>query len=229
MALYVLGDMHLSIGTPDKSMEVFSGWEDYHKLLEKNWLKIVKDEDTVVLAGDTSWAMKIENAEADFGFINKLTGRKIILKGNHDYWWTSMKKMNDFFIKNSFNTLNILHNNHYNYDSYGICGTRGWVNMGEEVADEKIMAREVQRLEESIKSALREELIPIVFLHYPPIYGNSYNYDILEVMYKYKINRCYYGHIHGLGHKKAIIGERDGIKFELISSDFLRFAPKRVL
>lgn len=229
MALYVLGDMHLSIGTPDKSMDIFSGWDDYHQLLKQNWLDNVKEEDTVVLAGDTSWAMKLEDTYADFDFVNRLPGRKIILKGNHDYWWTSMKKMNDFFARNNFTTLNILHNNHYKYDEYGICGTRGWVNIGEETANAKIMAREVQRLEESIKSALRVELIPIVFLHYPPIYGNSYNYDILEVMYKYKINRCYYGHIHGLGYKNAIIGERDGIIFELISSDFLRFAPKKVL
>lgn len=229
MALYVLGDMHLSIGTPDKPMDIFGGWENYLQLLEENWLNTVKDEDTVVLAGDTSWAMKIENAEADFDFINKLTGRKIILKGNHDYWWTSMKKMEDFFTKNSFTTLNILHNNHYSYGEYGICGTRGWVNMGDETADAKILAREVQRLEKSIKSAINEDLIPIVFLHYPPIYGNNYNYDILEVMYKYKISKCYYGHIHGLGCKNAIIGERDGINFDLISSDFLRFAPKRVL
>ncbi|NLK70470.1 MAG: serine/threonine protein phosphatase, partial [Clostridiales bacterium] len=127
MALYVLGDMHLSIGTPDKSMDIFSGWDDYHQLLKQNWLDNVKEEDTVVLAGDTSWAMKLEDTYADFDFVNRLPGRKIILKGNHDYWWTSMKKMNDFFARNNFTTLNILHNNHYKYDEYGICGTRGWV------------------------------------------------------------------------------------------------------
>lgn len=230
MRLYTLGDLHLSIGAPEKAMDIFRGWENHLPLLEANWKRVVEPEDTVVIAGDSSWAMDLPQSLPDFSFIQSLPGQKILLKGNHDYWWTSLKKMEDFFATNGLDTLHILHNNHYAFGEYGICGTRGWVNMGnEEPANAKVLAREVQRLEVSIRSAINAGLTPIVFLHYPPVYGNVCNYDILDVLYRYEIKRCYYGHIHGHSHKNAITGERDGILFRMISSDYLQFYPELVL
>ncbi len=227
MALYTIGDLHLSLQA-EKSMDVFEGWGNYVEKIKYNWEKIITDNDTIVLAGDISWAMSIEQAESDFKFINDLPGTKIIIKGNHDYWWTTKTKMDKYFECKSLSTLNILHNNHYKYDKYGICGTRGWINETSEPADAKVLAREAQRLEMSIKSALDSNLYPIVFLHYPPIYAGNYNYDILEVLYKYNIKQCYYGHIHGRGAKYAINGNRDEIDFALIASDYLQFCPKKI-
>ncbi len=227
MALFAIADLHLSLSV-NKPMDIFSGWDNYVERLSENWTKIVSDEDTVVLPGDISWGIDLNEAKADFGFINGLKGTKIILKGNHDYWWSTMSKLNSFLKENRFDTIKILHNNHYRYEEYGICGTRGWINETDIPADAKVLAREAGRLETSIQSALAEDLEPIVFLHYPPIYGDEYNYDILDVMYKYNIKKCYYGHLHGKAHKYAICGERDGIDFRLISGDFVQFCPIRI-
>lgn len=231
MSLYVIGDLHLCFGVPDKTMKIFHGWDNYQELIEKNWSDLVKPQDTVVLAGDISWGMSLEQAKPDFKFIDRLPGAKIIIKGNHDYWWTTKKKMEDFMRSEGFETISILHNNHFKYgDSYAICGTRGWVNMPGEAQDSKVMLREVQRLETSIKSAIENNLEPIVFMHYPPIFANNFNYDILEVLYRYKIKKCYYGHIHGRsGHNLCVQGTYDDIDFHLISGDYLQFFPEKVM
>ena len=228
MALYTIADLHLSLSV-NKPMDIFGGWDNYVERLNINWNNTVSDKDIVVVPGDISWGMNFDEIKSDFNFINKLNGQKILLKGNHDYWWTSLLKMNKFLVDNDFTTIKILHNNHYRYDNYGICGSRGWINETSNPADAKVLSREAQRLEMSVKSAVDDGLIPIVFLHYPPIYGNEYNYDILDVLYKYKIKKCYYGHIHGYGHKNALCGIRDDIDFQLISSDFVQFVPKLVL
>lgn len=229
MALFAIGDLHLAISVKSKSMDIFGGWENYLELLEKNWKTYVSDEDTVVLAGDISWAMKLSNAFEDFSFIEQLPGKKIILKGNHDYWWTSKKKMEDTFSAWGFKTLNILHNNCYKYENFAVCGTRGWVNMPGEAADAKVLAREAGRLTASLEAAKAEGLSPLVFMHYPPVYGNNCNYDILDVLYSYGVMQCWYGHLHGPSIKHAINGERDGIKYQLISGDFLQFNPAKIL
>lgn len=229
MHLFTIGDLHLSFGVPDKPMDIFGGWKNYQTLLEKSWRVRITPEDTVVLAGDFSWGMNLQQAEADFAFVQDLPGKKILLKGNHDYWWTSKKKMEDFFTAHGFDSLYILHNNHYAFQQYGICGTRGWVSMQGEAADAKILAREVQRLEVSIQSAIGDGLEPIVFLHYPPIYGMSENKDILDVLHRYQIKQCYYGHIHGKGHQKAFQGHYDETEMHLISSDYLQFVPELIL
>ncbi len=138
-----------------------------------------------------------------------------------------MKKMEEFLEANGLDTLHILHNNHYPYGKYGICGSRGWVNIGnEQEQSAKVLAREVQRLEVSICSAEQAGLEPVVFLHYPPMFGSNCNYDILDVLYRHHITRCYYGHIHGYSHRYAITGERDGIDFHMVSSDYLGFRPE---
>ncbi len=231
MSLFAIGDLHLSFGVPDKTMNIFHGWDNYQELIEQNWLKKIKTDDTIVLVGDISWGMSLQQAYSDFDFINKLPGKKIILKGNHDYWWTTKKKMDNFLECEGFTTLNILHNNHFRYDEkYAICGTRGWVNMPGEKQDEKVLSREVQRLETSIKSAFEESLEPIVFMHYPPIFATNFNYDILEVLYRYKVKTCCYGHIHGRSsHKLCVQGIYDDIDFHLISGDYIQFSPKMIL
>lgn len=225
MALFVMADLHLSLSV-DKPMDIFGGWQDYVQKIEYNWQNKVKPEDTVVIPGDISWAMSLEESVKDFEFLDRLNGRKIISKGNHDYWWNTKSKMEKFFEAHGFDTLNILHNNHYEYEGIGICGSRGWINDTGEPADQKVLAREAGRLTASIESALKAGLEPVAFLHYPPIYGTSCNYDMLEVLHKYEIKWCFYGHIHGSkGHEYSINGERDGINYRLISSDFLRFDP----
>ena len=175
MSLFVIGDLHLSFSDPSKTMSVFAGWQDYQEKIEKNWLELIKPEDTVVLAGDISWGMSLQQALPDFKFIQELPGEKIILKGNHDYWWTTMKKMEDFLAAEGLDSMKILHNNHYRYGNYGICGTRGWVNMPGESADAKVLAREQQRLKVSLSEARKQNLTPIAFLHYPPLFGSSKN------------------------------------------------------
>lgn len=232
MSLYVIGDLHLSFGVPGKTMKIFNGWDNYQELIAKYWKEMIKSDDTIVLAGDTSWGMSLTQAKADFEFINNMPGRKILLKGNHDYWWTTKKKMEDFMKSEGLGSIEILHNNHYKYEEYGICGTRGWVNVPGEVQehDAKVLNREVQRLETSIKSALEQKLDPIVFLHYPPIFGCNFNYDILDVLYRYNIRKCYYGHIHGrTGHSLCVQGVYDDIDFHLVSGDYLQFIPEKVL
>lgn len=229
MALFVMGDLHLSLSS-EKSMDIFGGWENYVERIKENWNREVSPEDTIVVPGDISWAMSLKEAVADFRYIHELPGRKIILKGNHDYWWTTAAKMNNFLAENGFNSIFILHNNHYAYENYGICGTRGWINDDSEPADAKVLAREAQRLETSIASAENAGLEPLVFLHYPPLYGNEYNPDLLEVMYRHNIKRCWYGHIHGRkGHQNAVNGERDGIVFQLVSADYVQFCPVKIM
>lgn len=229
MSLFAIADLHLSLSV-NKPMDIFGErWSNHVEKLTRNWNKTVSENDIVVIPGDISWAINFDEAKADFDYINKLNGTKIISKGNHDYWWSTLSKLNAFLAENNFDTIKFLHNNHYQYENYGICGTRGWINETSVPADAKVLAREAQRLEVSIKSALNENLEPIVFLHYPPVFGNESNYDILDVMYKYNVKECYYGHLHGNAHKYAICGEREGINFNLIAADFVQFYPKKVL
>lgn len=225
-----MADLHLCKGNPEKTMSIFNGWQNYQELIEKNWKELISDSDTIVLPGDISWGMSLKEAAPDFKFIEQLPGQKIVIKGNHDYWWTTKKKMEDFFAAEGCTSIKILHNNHYRYGEYGICGTRGWVNMPGETQDEKVLRREVQRLETSIRSALDEGLKPIVFLHYPPIFATNFNYDILDVLYRYKIEECYYGHIHGKSaHDLCVKNTYDGINFHLIAGDYLQFIPKKIV
>ncbi|MDE5737004.1 MAG: metallophosphoesterase [Oscillospiraceae bacterium] len=241
MSLFVMGDTHLALGVPEKSMEIFDGWQNYQSRIAENWQRIIKPDDMIVLAGDISWGMNLEQAKPDFAFLNHLAGEKIILKGNHDYWWGSMKKMTDFFQENNFNTLHILHNNCYAYENIAICGTRGWVNIPNEVSifekspeqnisnHKKILAREQQRLRVSLQEAVEKNLKPIVFLHYPPVYWGNANQLMLEVLHDFHVTDCYYGHLHGRTHARATKGYEDGICYHLISGDYLQFIPEKVI
>lgn len=230
MSLFVIGDTHLSFGVK-KPMDIFAGWENHTVLLERAWRERISPEDTVVLAGDISWGMTMDEALPDFRWLDRLPGReKIILKGNHDYWWVTMKKMQAFLEQHALTTLRILHNNHYAYEGFGICGTRGWVNMEQdEPQNAKVNAREAQRLEVSVRSAEQQGLRPIAFLHYPPVYGASCNFEILEVLWRHNVTDCWYGHVHGKAQSHAINGERDGVRYHLIAGDYVQFIPQLVL
>lgn len=225
MSLFAIADTHLSLGT-NKPMDSFPGWNDYVARLGNNWNSIVKEEDTVVIAGDISWAMNFDELYEDFSFLNDLTGKKIIVKGNHDYWWNTLSKMNKFIEENNFDSINILQNNSYDVDGISVCGSRGWMFESSEEHDEKILSREVGRIKMSLDSAVNENRI--LFLHYPPITTNSSCNEILDTLKEYGIKKCFYGHLHGMATKYAFEGEYDGIDFKLISADRLSFVPKLI-
>ena len=228
MALYAIGDLHLSFGA-DKPMDIFGGsWVGYLDKL-RDGLSVIKPEDTTVLLGDLSWALDLAQAKADFGFINEIPGRKIILKGNHDYWWSTASKFYKFCEESGFSNQFILNNNHYEYDGYAICGTRGWFfeeDHGSE-HDEKVFKRELLRLEASLKSA--GDLPKMVFLHYPPKYKGYECGEILQLLQRYDVRRCFYGHLHGPSHALAMEGIWDGVDFKLVAADKLDFKPYKVL
>ena len=225
MALYVIADLHLSLGA-DKPMDVFPGWKDYVQRLEKNWTALVKPEDTVVVAGDISWAMKLEEAAADFAFLNGLPGQKLLLKGNHDYWWSTRSKIDAFFQEQGFSTLHILHNCAYRVGDVAVCGTRGWLYNSETAEDKKIVAREAGRLLASLAEGEKLGGEPMVFLHYPPVYDSMECGGILDILEERRISHCYFGHIHGqYAARKALVGEYRGVRMHLISCDFVNFTP----
>lgn len=222
MSLFAIADTHLSFGT-NKPMDTFEGWSNYTQRLENNWNRLVDSEDYVIIAGDISWAMNFDEVKADFAFIDSLKGKKIILKGNHDYWWNTVKKMNEFLDLNNFKSISFLYNNAYEFDGFSVCGSRGWLLDSDEQQDEKVLRREVLRLEMSLDSAKSDE--KIVFLHYPPITTNEKCDDILNLLVKYGIKKCYYGHLHGAAAKYAVDDSINGVDFKLISADRLNFTP----
>jgi len=228
MALYAIGDLHLCLGAP-KPMDIFGGaWVGYMDKLREGCSEITPD-DTTVLLGDLSWALDLENAAADFSWINEIPGRKIILKGNHDYWWSTAAKFYRFCEKNGFSNQWILNNNHYEYNDYAICGTRGWFYEEERSGehDEKVFRRELMRLEASLKSAGDRQ--KIVFLHYPPKYKGYECPEIIDLMKYYNVRQCFYGHLHGASHGLAMEGLWDGIEYHLVSADKLGFKPFMVI
>ena len=228
MALYAVGDFHLSL-SGEKPMDIFGDrWADHTGKIKESF-SMLNSDDVCVLCGDLSWAMSLDGAEEDFRFINDLPGKKIILKGNHDYWWSTKAKMDKYIAEKGFDSISILHNNYYAADGIALCGSRGWFYDAEEDADKLILNREVGRLRMSIEPALRDGYEPIVFLHYPPIYNNMECDEILGVLKEYNIKKCFYGHIHGgNAAKKAFIGEKYGINFKLIACDYLGFMPLAV-
>ena len=225
MALYAIGDLHLSFGA-NKPMDVFGGvWNGYIEKLREG-LSVITPQDTTILLGDLSWALDLEGAREDFAFINAIPGRKIILKGNHDYWWTTASKFYKFCQANGFENLWILNNNAYEYEGTAICGTRGWFFEEDAQAgshNDKIFKRELLRLEASLKAAGEGE--KYCFLHYPPRYRGYECPEILALLKEYEVSLCCYGHLHGDSHKLAIEGLRDGVDFRLCAADFLKFRP----
>ena len=224
MSVFTISDLHLAIGEPDKTMEIFHGWENYIERIEKNWNAVVEPGDTVVISGHISWAMKIKDLDPDFSFLEKLNGEKLIVKGNHDLWWDTASKFERYVAEKEFSTLKLLHNNFFERCGIALCGTRGWF-FEEGSGDEKILNREVGRLERSLSLAADSGLEILVFLHYPPIFCDVECTVITDLLKKYNVKRCFYGHIHGSGRHRAFIGEKNGINYRLVSADSNDFTP----
>ncbi len=236
MALYCIADTHLSQSVP-KPMDVFGHrWTGYTEKLIRGWNAVVGEKDTVILPGDISWGLSLEEAAEDLRLIHRLNGKKIIGKGNHDLWWQSEKKLKEFFAANGIDSISLLHNNAYYLEGKRICGSRGWYydpKSSPEGADpEKIAAREVIRTELSIKAALalpegqEDELV--AFFHFPPVYRDFVCRGIVELLKQYGITRCYYGHIHGVYDLPASL-DFEGITMTMVAADYLNFIPLRIV
>ncbi|MBO7150517.1 MAG: metallophosphoesterase [Clostridia bacterium] len=239
MALFVLSDLHLSTAVEtDKSMEVFGHrWQNYTERIQKNWSALVDENDTVVIGGDVSWALSLEEATSDFSFLHALPGKKIILKGNHDFWWTTLQKMTNFLNANGFCDMAFLQNNAFLCDSFIICGSRGWFYETDTAAAatgadyDKMIAREAHRLSlsltqgKALQESLEKETELIAFLHFPPIWNGAVCEPILQTLKDFGIKRCYFGHIHGVSETSF---EAEGIEFILTAADALGFMPKAI-
>ena len=229
MSIFVIGDLHLSFNTP-KPMNIFGeNWSGHEEKIRKNWLKKVKENDLVILPGDFSWETYLEDTKLDFKYLNSLPGKKLLLKGNHDYWWTTLTNMRNFLKKNNFHNIDFLYNNSYEFDNKILCGTRGW-NIIDENLDKKLIKRELIRLELSIKDGIDKfgnDKEIIVFMHYPPITKSkliiNQETEFINMMNKYNIKRCYYGHLHGISIHDAVEGDINGIELKLVSADALEF------
>ena len=228
MALYAIGDLHLSLAA-DKPMDVFGGrWVGYVDKLREG-LSVIRPEDTTVLLGDLSWALGIEQAREDFAFISAIPGRKILLKGNHDYWWTTAAKFYSFCAAQGLTGMELLHNNCWFYGDVALCGTRGWFYEEDKAGthDEKVFRRELGRLETSLKAADGRDIF--CFLHYPPRYQGYECPEILELLTRYPVRRCYYGHLHADSCRLAVQDIWQGIEFRLVSADYVNFNPAKIL
>lgn len=221
MSIFAISDLHLSFGA-DKPMNVFKGWDNHTERLKANWERIVKDEDTVILPGDFSWGLKLEETVKDFEFLESLPGKKLLLKGNHDLWWSTAKKLREFFIEHDFKSVDIIFNNCAVAEGFAIAGTRGWFY--DDASNKKVLLREAGRLDTSLSLAEKTGLPILCFLHYPPVFGEEVCEEIFSVLKKHGIKTVYYGHIHGLGYLNAV-KEYEGVEFKLISCDCIDFTP----
>ena len=227
MSIFAIADLHLSFANP-KPMDIFgNNWTNHDKKIKEDWISKVTDNDLVLLPGDFSWAMNLEDAYMDFEYLNNLPGRKIMLKGNHDYWWSSLTKLNKFVEEKKFENIEFLYNNAYEFENRIIAGTRGWNLVPNEENDEAIIRRELIRLELSITEGIEkigEDKEIIVCMHYPPtnkiLMENS---EFIRIMQRYNVKTCLYGHLHGESHKEAIEGNIGGIDVKLVSADYLNF------
>lgn len=225
MAIYVIADLHLSF-SQDKPMSIFGeNWEGHSEKIKNNWISKVKPEDTVVLPGDFSWAMYLQDTYKDFEYLNSLPGKKLLLKGNHDYWWTTVTNMRNFLEENKFKNIDFIYNNSYLVENKILTGTRGW-NLLDTENSSKMIKRESIRLQLAIEDGIKkygDDKEIIVFMHYPPISNTNKKSEFLKILKQYDIKRCYYGHLHGKSHQDAVEGIVDEIEFKLISADYLNF------
>lgn len=229
MSLFAIADLHLSFGVK-KPMDVFSGWTDYTQLIYENWTGKISDEDTVVIPGDFSWGISLDEAYKDFEFLNTLPGKKVLVRGNHDYWWSSLSKNREFINKNGFTDISFIQNGFVAYGDFALCGTRGWFLENSDKSSQKLAARETIRLDLSLKAAREAGFeSKIVFLHFPPVYADQVFEPVIELMNNYGVKQCFYGHLHGPSHKDAVNKNLFGIEFRLVSADWLRFDPYRIL
>lgn len=229
MSIFVIGDLHLSFNNP-KPMDIFGdNWSGHEEKIRSNWIENVSEDDLVILPGDFSWETYLEDTKLDFDYLNNLPGKKLLLKGNHDYWWTTVTSMRAFLKENNYTNIDFLYNNSYEFEDKIICGTRGWSIIDEE-ADKKLINRELIRLELSLQDGINKygtDKEIIVFMHYPPITKakiiSEQEAEFVELMKKYNVKRCFYGHLHGASITEAVEGDVEGIEFRLVSADGLDF------
>ena len=239
MALFTIADLHLSHGS-DHAMDVFgSRWQNYVTKLEKSWRAVVGENDTVIIPGDISWALHLADAREDFAFLESLPGRKLLSKGNHDFWWETAAKLGRFFDENGFRSFSLLYNNAHIVEDFIVCGTRGWFLEEEQqqtvgkVDFAKIVNREVLRLQLSLQAAQKlrtgehAEKEILVFLHFPPVWNSFECREILDVLRAAGVERCYHGRIHGI-YSKPMVQQLEGLKLINVASDFLNFVPLRI-
>lgn len=237
MSLFVISDLHLDVLTNEKSMEVFGDkWKDYTNKIKKNWCAVVNENDTVIIPGDISWALTLEDSLTDLKWINELPGKKILMKGNHDFWWSTVTKMKRFFAENGLTTFDILHNNALEVESYILAGSRGWFvdktvqpQKSVTVDYDKILNREQIHLRMSLNEAkaLQEESGKeiLAFFHFPPVWSDFRCEEILNILKEYNVSRAFFGHIHG-SYNHSSFFEHDEIQFKMISADFINFIPQ---
>ena len=228
MAIYAIGDLHLSF-TSNKPMDIFGeNWSNHADKLKLGFDELNPD-DVCVICGDISWGMNLDECLEDFRFLDAFPGKKLLIKGNHDYWWDTVTKMKLFFDKHDLKSFNILHNNSFVFDDIAICGTRGWLIEDDSNPEHysKIVAREAARLRTSLSMA-GDSCEKLCFFHYPPRFKNLVCSEIVDVMYEFGVKHCWYGHIHGSGHNYAVCGNVDGISFNMVSADYINFTPKKV-
>lgn len=230
MSIYAISDLHLSFNT-NKPMDIF-GWNNYEEKISQDWRTNVKEEDLVLLTGDFSWEMKLENTYKDFQFINNLPGKKLLLKGNHDLWWTTLKRMREFLKEKEFNNIDFIYNNSYEFENYIIAGTRGWNLVSENIDDKKIKDRELLRLENSIIDGIRkygEDKPIIVCMHYPPLLKELKNSEFKKILEKYNVKYCLYGHLHGKSHMNVFDGNYNNVAYKMVSCDYTGFKLIKII
>ena len=238
MSLFVMADLHLDIRSNQKSMEVFGNrWQNYTERIATQWKNVVTDQDTVIIPGDISWALTTQESIEDLKWIDALPGRKLIMKGNHDFWWSTVSKMEKMFCENCINTIGILNNTALEIENFIVAGSRGWfVDKSMQTTElhvdyDKIVNREVIRLQMSLTEAKRlqdasgKEIL--VFFHFPPIWGDYECEPLLALLKQYDIKRCFFGHIHGVYTQPGCF-EWEGIRFQMISADYLKFLPYHI-
>ena len=233
MSIYGIADLHLSFHNP-KPMDIFgNNWENHAEKIKGDWKSKVKENDLVLLPGDFSWETYLKDTYEDFFFLNNLPGKKLLLKGNHDYWWTTVTSMRNFLNENNFKNIDFIYNNSFEYEGYVITGTRGWSLNSD---DEKVFNREIQRLKLSLEDGKKKygnDKKIITCMHYPPISNHTIitkeKWDFVDLMKEYNVEKCIYGHLHADSHKEAVQGNIEGIEFELISADYLKFNLKKIV
>ncbi|MGK0465013.1 metallophosphoesterase [Clostridium sp.] len=228
MALWAISDLHLAINS-DKPMDIFGEkWTNHDEKIKENWLNKISSEDTVLIAGDISWSMNMGEGMEDLEWIHKLTGKKILIKGNHDYWWNSITKLNSLY-----DDMDFIQNNFFNYKDYAICGTRGWNSPGSgrfSTHDEKIYDRELIRIRISLDDAVKSGYNKfIVMIHYPPTNDKFEETEFIRILKEYNVSKVIYGHLHGASLNRLYEGNIEGIEYIVTSCDYLNFDPIKIL
>lgn len=245
MAIWAIADLHLSFGVPEKNMDVFGPeWVDYAEKIKTHWLEKISPQDLVLIPGDISWAMTLPEAKIDLDWIEALPGTKVMIKGNHDYWWGSPTKVRSILPP----SIHFIQNNSFQWEGFSIGGARLWdsdeyafneyivfresavaKSREEKPEREKIFSRELERLENSLKSLDQKSKMRIVMTHYPPIGANLSPSRASALLEKYNVSMCVFGHLHNVNREKQMFGEYHGIEYILTSGDYLQFQPKKII